>query len=203
VDFSDINLAFWIPSQIFALFALITMVYAMAIAKTKTKTVFAIIIFNLFMTVSVGLLENWVLMGIFAVAIARDIVFLWREKYYPENKVLSYLTLILFLVIVVVVAAFTVDWQSSSLRLILAIGIQLMALFIVYGAWAKGVHMIRISRFAMCALVIVNHLIYQNYVAIAIEVFTICAITVFYIKFFRNKSTEGEPEDSSNVPSVQ
>lgn len=164
----------------------------MAISKTKTKTMIAVIIFNAFMTVSAALLGNWLLMGIVFVAIFRDIIFLWREKKYPNNRALSYATLVSFWVIAIIIAGFTIDWIQPTPELILAICIQLLALFIIYGAWAKGIHMIRISRFAFCTLAIINHLLFQNYIAIIIETFAICAICVFYIKFFKKKGTPNE-----------
>jgi len=204
MDFSNINFALWIPSQIFAFFALIVMVYAMAISKTKTKTMIAIIVFNLLMTVSVALLFNWLLVGIYSVAILRDLIFIWREKRYPNHRAISYTTLILFLLISIVIAGFTINWQQLPLELTLAILLQLLALFIIYGAWAKGVHMIRISRFAFCILAIINHLIFQNYIAIVIEAFAICAIIVFYIKFFRKKQRDTllKNENQNNIESA-
>jgi len=205
MNFYDINWALWIPSQIFAFFALIVMVYAMAISKTKTRTLIAIIIFNTLMTVSVALLSNWLLVGIYFVAIFRDLVFIWREKKHPNNNALSLTTLFSFLIIAIIIAGFTIDWRLPSWELTLAVCIQLMALFIIYGAWAKGIHMIRISRFAFCTLAIVNHMIFQNYIAIVIEAFAICAIIVFYIKFFRRHSGRGSrselrSEESSEAP---
>jgi len=180
--FDDINWSLWIPSQVFAFLALIAMVYAMAISKTKTQTLIAIIIFNILMTASVAFLFNWLLVGIYSVAILRDLVFIWREKKHPNNKAISLATLFTFLAAAVIIAGFTIDWGQVPLELTLAVCIQLMALFIIYGAWAKGIHMIRISRFAFCSLAIINHLIFQNYIAIVIEVFAIVAIIVFYVR---------------------
>ena len=193
INFDEIDLAFWIPSQVFAFFALVAIIYAMIFTKTKTQTLFAIIAFNIFIVISTALLSNWIITGISALAVARDIVFLWREKYYPGNRRISYATLFIFLALSIGIAVgLTIDWNLPTLELALALGIQVMALFIIYGAWAKGVHLIRISRFFYCSLVLINHIIFYNYIAIIIEAFAMIAIIVWYYRrlvVYRERNT--------------
>jgi hypothetical protein len=173
----NIGLPIWILSQVFAFFALISIILAFQ-SKTKTKTLLFTIAFNSFMSVATILLQNYVLTGIVAVAVLRDITFILREKYRPDSKVWSYLSLFFFLALSLTVSLITATWWFDYLLLV-------TALFLIYGSWAKGVHLIRISRVAFCALVIVNHVINYNYVGIVIEVFSILSIAVFYIKFYR------------------
>jgi len=59
------------------------------------------------------------------------------------------------------------------------------ALFIIYGSWAKGVHLIRISRIVFCVLAIVNRAMRFDVIGIVIEVVCIVAIIYFYIKYFK------------------
>ena len=182
-DFSEIDFRFWIPSQVIAFVALLVMIYAMQ-AKTKTKTLVSIIIFNTLMGSALLILGDWQIAGIHAVAIARDLVFLWREKKYPDNKKISIATLVLFLVASCVVAGFTINWQDSAGWLTLAIFIQLSALGIIFGAWAHGVHLIRLSRLFSASIIMANHFRMQNPTAIVVEIVSITAIFVFYIRYF-------------------
>ena len=190
-NFDYVRWEFWIPSQIFAFFALIAMIYAMQ-TKSKAKTLIAVMIFNALMLISTALLWwqplfNWVLVGIYGVAIARDLVFLWREKKYPNNNKLSITTLIIFLSISVTVAGFTMNFSQDAWLLTLAIVIQCVALFIIYGAWAKGVHLIRISRIVGASIILIQHILFQNFTAIVVEVVSISAVILFYIRFFTQK----------------
>ena len=205
IDLSGVNMPLWIVSQIFAALALAAIVYAMAISKTKVKTMIAIVFYNVLMLVSTALLANWLFVGIYSVSIVRDSFFIWREKKFPDNKALAYATLVLFLIVSIVVSVFTIDWGLSSPQLALAIVIQIMALFIIYGAWAKGVHMIRISRFAFNVFSILNYFIFKNYVAILSSTFTLISIIVFYVRYFRKKRAQDKanPENSENQSQQQ
>jgi len=172
-----ISLNIWILSQVFTLFALISIVIALT-AKKKSKTLLFTIIFNAFSTVGSIFLQNWILAGIVGVATFRDIVFLLRETYAPDNKLLSLFTLILFLAISFTVSWLTNNWWFDFL-------LMAAALFIIYGSWAKGVHLIRISRIVFCVLAIVNRAMRFDVIGIVIEVVCIVAIIYFYIKYFK------------------
>ena len=187
IDLSGVNLTLWIISQVFAFFALVTIVYTMIFSKTKIKTLIFVICYNVLMLLSTVMLANWLLVGIYSVAVVRDLVFIWREKKYPSNKNLAIATLFTFLIISVTVSCFTISWNLSALFLALAVTLQLLSLFVIYGAWAKGVHKIRISRFVFGILAILNHIVFRNYVAILIYLFSTASIIVFYIRYFRKK----------------
>jgi len=187
----------WIASQVFASFALASIVCAMLFSKTRKQILIFVILFNASMAVSSALVENWLLVGIAAVAVARDIVFLWREKYYPNNRRLEIGTLILFLAISTLVAGFTINWVPyNPWHHVLAIFTQVAALFLIYGAWSKGVHLIRLSRIGLCIVFIINHILFQNYVSIITEVFALGAICAFYGRYFyRKRHVENCEED--------
>lgn len=128
-NFSDLSVPLWqwILSQAFALFALASIVYAMN-AGTKGRTLVAVAVFNAFMSVSAGLLNNWVMMGVTAIAAVRDLVYYWRERKYPSNRILSYSTLILFLIGVPITAIFTVNWGADAFVLVPNIMLQVAVL---------------------------------------------------------------------------
>ncbi|MCL2570157.1 MAG: YgjV family protein [Firmicutes bacterium] len=176
----DVPLWQWIVSQILASIALISIIYAFQ-SKTKARTMFFVAVFNFLMTFSVMLLSNWVLVGIYSVAVFRDLVFLWREKKYPKNTALSYVTLVVFLGASSIIGFFTWDWWFDTFIIVLG-------LFVIFGSWAKGVHLIRISRFVFCIITIINHIIFLNIIGVGIEVFVIVSITVFYIRFIKKKA---------------
>ncbi|MCL2598654.1 MAG: YgjV family protein [Firmicutes bacterium] len=201
IDFGALNLALWIPSQISAFFALLTIGYAMAFAKSRKHTMFAMMCFNAFMIVSMGLLQNWPLLAVYCVAILRDVTILWREKHFPKNKPLAIANLLFFLVVIALVAYFTINWHASVALLFLQVGIQLASLFLVYGAWAKGDHLIRISRVCFCSLAIINDIMFSNIVGIAIESFAIVAVGVFYVKRLSKK--QGVPTSQCNTQTAQ
>ena len=205
IDLSGVNMSLWIVSQIFAALALVVIIYAMIFSKTKTKTLYAIIVFNILMIVSTALLKNWLPAGIYAVAIVRDFVFIWREKKHPINKNLAVATLVAFLIISTAVSCFTINWSLPSLQLALAVAIQLMALFVIYGAWAKGIHLMRISRFSLNVFYIFNYIIFQNYVALMVSTFTLISIIVFYVRFLEKKRAQDKanPENSENQSQQQ
>jgi len=191
-NFENVNWNTWIPSQAIAFIALLVMIYAM-LAKTKMRTLIAIIIFNTLMGSTMLLIGDFQVAGMHGVAIARDLVFLWREKKYPNNKKLSVAALALFLAISSVVAAFTINWGDSSGWLALAIIIQITAMGIIFGAWAHGVHFVRLSRLLSASVIIANHVRHQNPTAILVEIVSIVSIIIFYIMFFiklrRNQKT--------------
>jgi len=65
-------------------------------------------------------------------------------------------------------------------------------LFCTFGAWMKGPHLMRICNIQISILIIVNAVMFSNLMSIVIETFALTSITIFYIRFFRNKSTTGE-----------
>jgi len=78
--------------------------------------------------------------------------------------VISYATLSGFLLIATLLAVFvTIDWRAGALLLTVSIILQICALFIIYGSWAKGIHFIKISRFVFCIPAIINHVLFNNF----------------------------------------
>ncbi|MCL2847970.1 MAG: YgjV family protein [Firmicutes bacterium] len=188
-NFENVGLPTWIISQIFAVFALVMIVLSMQ-AKTKIRTMIFLMVFNALMIVSTALLSQWLIVGISALAIIRDILFIWREKYYPNNRGAALVTLFYILSISIILSYLTIDWSWPTLHLVNAIILQLFSMFFIFGAWKKGVHFIKISRFFLAISALIYHIIFQNYTAVIIEIFCICSIIVFYIRFMVSKRKE-------------
>ena len=191
----DASPALWIVSQVLTLIALAIIVYGFQ-SKSKGKTLVCTAICNTFLTIAFILLQNWQAVGIFAFAIARDLTYFWRERKHPDNHKLSVATLWFFLIGAAIIAAFTIDWHAYTASLIIAVAWQLTAFFLIYGSWAKGCHVIRISRTMFGVLAIVNHVWFANWAGILTEGVIIGAIMLFYIKFFMGRKNceciEGE-----------
>ncbi|MCL2587680.1 MAG: hypothetical protein FWE31_05645, partial [Firmicutes bacterium] len=100
----------WILSQVFAFFALCCLVYAMVFTKKKWQTQLGVMGFNALMSVCVALQTDWVMFGIHSLAVARDIVFIWKDRYYPDNRAISISVIILFMTASVIVGIVTYVW---------------------------------------------------------------------------------------------
>jgi len=181
-NFDETGLPIWILSQVFSFFALIAIVLCMQ-AKTKMRTLAFLMAFNALMIISTALLRDWLLLGICALGIVRDVLFIWREKNYPDRRDVALVTLFYILAVSLVLSYLTIDWAGGTLRITLAIIIQLMAMLFIFGAWRKGIHLIKIVRFFFAIFIVINHIFVRNYIAIAIEVFCFCSVIVFYIRF--------------------
>ena len=186
----------WILSQVFAFFALCCLVYAMVFTKKKWQTQLGVMGFNALMSVCVALQTDWVMFGIHSLAVARDIVFIWKDRYYPDNRAISISVIILFMTASVIVGIVTYVWWFQVF-LICA------SMFVDYGSWAKGVHMIRISRFVFSALAIVNFLTFRfNPTGVVISVFAITSVIIFYLRYFRNRGKIGDASVAQQVAHV-
>jgi len=167
-------------SQVFALLALITLFIAFQF-KSSNRVLIIVALFNLLIAISNALLYNWVVVGIFALAVFRDLAFVWQRKKHPNNEALELGTLCFFLFASVVVFYFTYGgWWYSWL-------IQAASLFVILGSWWRGVHLIRISRIIISILAVYNHVVFYNYTNIAVEIVGLATIAIFYVRTYNNK----------------
>jgi len=167
----------WITSQALALVALILFVIGMQM-KTKNKTLFVFVIGLAFYAGSAALLSNWIMVGIFVLAMIRNVVFLLLDRHSAKvPRWASVFTLVLFMVATVTMVAFTWNWWFDFV-------ILGFSLFSIFGAWAKGIHMIRIANACISTVVTVNNIVNANLIGVVIEVVIIISIIVFYIGFF-------------------
>ena len=184
-NFSGVDITpMWIIAQVFAFFALCSMIYAMVFTKKKVHTQMAVMTFNALMSISVALQSNWIMIGIHGLAVVRDAVFIWQDKYHPNNRRLSISVILFFMTMSIIVGAITFGWWFDVF-LITA------SMFVDYGSWAKGVHKIRISRFVFSSLAIVNFSLPRFFspVGIIISSFAIASVLVFYARYFLKRRT--------------
>lgn len=168
----------WIASQVFACAGLICIVYAYQV-KDKVKTLVGIGIASLFGVVSFALLGNWVVVMLVFFAAIRCFVFAHIEKRNesgnPMNRRTSFFIMLGFMLLTIIAVAIVREWWFDWILL-------LASCFLIYGNWAEGIHMIRISGLVYAFLAIINHVIVGNLVAIIIEVFAAVSIILFYVK---------------------
>ena len=171
----------WIASQILGLVALCT-VFISFQQKTKVRTLLFSSIGQLLGIIAMSLLLNWVLAGIFAISLIRNLTFILLDKKAKRiSDTVSISVLCFFLICTTLIVFFTREWWFDWLLLV-------ASLFSTYGKWAKGIHLIRISAVCFAMLSIVNHIIFSNLMAILIEATLLTSIAVFYVRYFTNKN---------------
>jgi len=185
----------WIVSQIIGFIAVVIGMYAM-LAKRKTDTMFFAAISGLFLSLSLMLLLNWVVVAIFLMSSTRNFFFAWcesrREKGKEVKPQITLAATVVFMIATVVAVAFTWTWWFDWILLA-------SSLFIIYGAWAKGRHKIRIAFFTYDALIIVNYVVFFNPIGLVMSLMLMSATTIFYIRYFRNKKKKAQIANVSNV----
>lgn len=189
----------WIVSQIFMLGALVSVIIAMQI-KEKSKALPVLVAFSAFYALGAGFLGNWVLVALSIVAVARNLVFLWRESKHPNNKALSYLTLFLFVASTLVASILTTDWTRYGISLVIAIMITIMASIWQYSVWQKNVHFMKIFLALYSAVLIINHVLYYNFVGLVLESVSIASVIFFYVmNYLIKKSKKTKPQDNADL----
>ena len=180
----NFNDPIWVISQIFAFFALVFTIWAWQV-KNKIKMMLLVGLFSMFLAASASLLSNYSLGVLFGLAAIRNFVFCyldWRvskDKYVP--KYLPYIFAGIFIVCTVTATALL--WPTGmALWLELLICVTLIGLII--GNVQKGTNLMRISFIANRSFNIINHLYFNNVIAVIIAIAAIGSNVVFYIRQF-------------------
>ena len=184
----------FIISQIIGLVILCLVVCAFQ-TKNKGKTLWILTMCTALGIVSNALLLNWIIVTVLAINIFRFSTFAILEKH-GDKKELRLVALIFFWIITAAVSSLvTILADLHWFNWILLAG----NLFSIYGQWAKGLHLIRISNLFISSLLIINAAMFMNLMSIAIEIFVIISIIVFYVKFFRtsNSKKQNNPESGA------
>ena len=184
-------LYFWIPSQVFALAALFFIVWAF---QSKTRFLVLQTLHFALMVVSLLLLQNWVVAGILAIAIVRNLAFNyyarqphrdWRTAKITSMIVFMMATISLVATVAIVDGHWWMDWVMLGFGLAFIVAI-----------WMGGIHPIRIVSFVYAPFIIYNYVHYQNFVGIIIDVFAAIAIIVFYARLLaKAKARENLVDD--------
>ena len=192
----------WILSQVLSLCALVLLVLGI-MTKRKSMTVGLMAASFLLMAAATILLENYIIAAISLVALVRNIAYLLTEKYQAKlPKWFSHFVLATFMVITAATLSLIIVFLESWWLDWILLG---LGLFIVYGTWAKGIHLIRLSNLSYTVVVIVNHLVFTNLVGVAMEIIFMVSIFAFYVKYFRAKRVIAriESEDQNAVQASQ
>ena len=169
----------WIASQVLGFIAVALTIWALQI-KSKPKMLIIVGIAYIPLAISVGLLLNWVVFSLMTVVVIRSFIFAFIEHRNQRgkqiNKWIPFVLMLVFMTAQVVPVVFTWEWWLDWLLL----G---SSLFITFGNWAKGPHMIRASMASYDILVIVNHVIFFNIAGIVMAALKLGSVAVFYARF--------------------
>ena len=182
-NFSD---PIWVTSQIFAFFALIFSIWSWQI-KNKVKMMFMVGTFSALLTVSASLLQNYTLGVLFGLAAVRNFVFAyldWRVskgKHVPKR--LPYFFAVVFAVSTItstVVLVYIIQVPTFGAWLEWLICLTLLGLIV--GNILDGTNLMRCSFILNRVFNIINHIFFNNAVAVIIAVCAIGSNAIFYLR---------------------
>jgi hypothetical protein len=178
--------ALWITSQVFAFFALVFTIWAWQV-KEKIKMMLLVGLFSLFLAISASLLENFTLGVLFGLAAIRNFVFCYLDWRTSKGKIvhnwLRYSFAALFAIATVsstVVLVYFVKVDTFGAWLEWLICVTLLGLIV--GNVLEGTNLMRVSFIANRVFNIINHIYFNNAIAVIIAVSAIGSNIVFYIR---------------------
>jgi len=200
----------WIASQIFAFLALIFAIWAFQV-KAKIKLLLLTGIFSTFLAASASLLGNFTLGVLFGLAAIRNYVFMYVDMRIAKGKVVKKW---IHYGLAVVFAVLTI---GSTVLLVHIMGVA------TYGAWLEwmicatllglivgnvleGTNLMRVSFVANRVFNIINHVYFNNVIAVIIAVSAIGSNAVYYTRMLvswskaRKKRLNGETEEEAQDP---
>ncbi|MCL2569922.1 MAG: hypothetical protein FWE16_01810 [Firmicutes bacterium] len=196
----DVELLPFIISQILGVVILAIVAIAFQI-KRKFLTLSLISLSTILALVMHSLLANWVVVALVIISLCRLVTYAWLE--YMGKRIsqgISFAIMIFFVILNVpaiviidtLVGVGVVDWFVMA-----------ASMFLSYGQWEKGPHMIRISNITLSIMLIINSIFFFNFMAIAIEVFVLGSIVVFYFRwFFKGERGEGQNRTTGSSDEV-
>jgi len=190
----------WGLSQGLGVVILILVVFAFQ-AKRKIVTLSLISACLAISVISNSLLLNWVAVALGGVTLLRFLCFIWLEARGERvQRWVSVSVLFFFLIACAVsVVVLEIIGLGHWFNWVLLAG----NLFSTYGGWAKGVHLVRISNIQISILIIINALMFNNFMSIIIEAFALASIAIFYWRWLRKKTnteTATIPTENSDTP---
>lgn len=183
---SRVPLSTWLVSQGFAFVSMIFSIWSWQV-KDKVKMMFLLGMFTSFFVMSAFLLQNYTLAILFGLAAIRNFVFCyldWRvAKGKHVAKWLPWMFAAFFAVTtigstIVLVYVIQVDTVGAWLEWLIA----LTLLGLIAGNVLEGTHVIRASFVLNRTFNIINHIEFNNMVAVVIALLSIGSIFVFYIR---------------------
>ncbi|MCL2228547.1 MAG: YgjV family protein [Firmicutes bacterium] len=185
IDFSDlhVSLPVWIVSQVFMLFALVTIVISMQL-KNKRRLLLAVGLVYIFYAINLALIQNWIVFVTIVVALVRNLIFAYYERRAEKGKQISnttgWVTVFVFMLAIIIPTIFLWSWWFDWL---LAAG----SIPILIGAYVKGIHLFKTAIILKAILNIISFVFYLNLVGIIYETVVITSIIAFYIRLLVTK----------------
>ena len=174
----------FIISQFFGLINIAIAFYRYQI-KDKAKTLRLAAFGNVFKALNYAFLLNWSLAGLKVVSIGKNLMFAKTSS--PDSKIKLWQSISIFVFFCLISAAvvFATWWFNRLWFEWVVLGAVLFANF---GKWKKGMHILRISAVFYRSVMIVNSIFFfLNPTNLIKAVAIIVSITIFYIRFFREK----------------
>jgi len=188
ISFS-IEVPMWqfITSQVFGVGMLVFDMIGFSVRR-KSRTFLCFAIAWIFGIVMFALLGDWIGVGLGISGLIRNCMFLFLETRKKEvTKVVSISALMFCLVLSAL--PFVIFHESDWLHWVFAV----FAIATVYGAWAKGIHVIRILNVFYFSIFIIHSAYFFNISNIIYNSIMILTIFIFYVRFFTKKpEREGE-----------
>ena len=179
INFSD---PLWIVSQIFAFFALVLSIWAWQV-KNKIRMMLLVGLFSLFLAISATFLENYSLGVLFGLAAIRNFVFCYLDWRVSKGKnVFKWLPYIFAGIFAVSTMTATALLWHTGMALWLELLICVTLLGLIIGNVRKGTDLMRVSFIANRSFNIINHVYFNNAVAVVIAIAAIGSNVVFYAR---------------------
>jgi len=190
----------WITSQVLAFVALILSFWAWQI-KEKIRLMIMVGTFSMFLAASAACLENYTLGVLFGLAGIRNYVFSyldWRiskEKFVYKWLPIFFACVFVILTVgstVVLVYVFQVPTRGAWLEWLICATL----IGLIIGNIQTGTNLMRVSFIANRVFNIINHVFFNNIVAVIIAATAIGSNIIFYIRqlisWYKDKNKEEE-----------
>jgi len=169
----------WITSQIIG-FAGLAMALLAYQAHKKVQTLVLFGVAFAFVAVSLAFLSDWPVVALNVVASVRSFTFAFVEHKGIQGKRLSLALMLTFMAVAIISVSLLWQWWLDWVLLGASV-------FIVFGNWAKGPHLIRVSSAIYDGLVIINYVVIFNIIGIVQSVLLLGSVAIFYIRFFARR----------------
>ena len=174
----DVPMWMWWLSQAVGVVGLVILIWCWQ-CRRKVRTLTLVTIARVLSTIASALLLNWVLAVFFGIAAIRGLVVTWleirRERGREPSDGVTMAILGVSLVATAVFMAMTAQWWFDWVLLVLGV-------IFVFAEWARGIHLIRGSQFALSSAMLVNAYFFANIMGAVKAVAVMGSIAVFYIR---------------------
>jgi len=183
---SRVPLSMWLISQGFAFVSMIFSIWSWQV-KDKVKMMFLLGMFTSFFVMSAFLLQNYTLAILFGLAAVRNFMFCYLDWRVAKGKYvakwLPWMFAAIFAVTtigstIILVHVIRVDTVGAWLEWLIAVTL----LGLIAGNVLEGTHVIRGSFVLNRTFNIINHIEFNNMIAVIIALLSIGSIAVFYIR---------------------